>query len=615
VGLLVLGLTGVLALIALFGRPPAALGALVTAWTLLPGGVVLLGPLHALPNCARLVEAAALVGVIRYRTRERDRGSHPVPAALVLLLAFVGAAALTGVALHDPRLDASTTIGNWWLIGEQVVVLVLCLELARRTAALTSALLVAAAMATSGAIGIFERLSGSSYARALYGSSPSQLQEVAAQVLERRNGELRVRGSYEFALAYGWVLAAALPVVVVAAVMAARRWGSRAGWVVGAAVPLSAAGIYLSRSRSPLLAALLIGALLLFAFRPQNVLLRAVGVSGMAVGLLVLGPEIVRRVSPHAAQGSVDARFDRLPAALDLAAQHPYRGAGLGAVSELGPRTLDSSYLTLYVETGIVAVTLLVLALAAAVIGSGRVVRVPAAPGLEEDRLLALGAALTLGALLLGSFAFDTFNLPSSSRWTWLLAAIGLTAAVRVAGPPRPPRLSVLSVLVRLVLVAAAVGGGLWLRSLAPSHATGGLLLATLDPRIEYTTQHYQLAYMLRGSACELAQAADRADSDWRLDRCEVIEPVGWLRLVVTADDPAVVIEARQQLQDAVDTLPAFSQPALSLPARFDLDEPRTGIPNLLRTAPTLLGVVALVGVLFVPGPRRRRRAEPAVQP
>ena len=603
--LAVLALTVFLALLAMWGRPVVTLGALAAAWTLLPGGILLPGPLDALPNAVRLIEVAAVLGLVR--APRRDAPPRPLPAAVPLLLAFVGIAAVTGVAQVDPRIDVGVATSNWIALAEQVVVLVLVLALARRTTAMQAAVITAAAVGTSGVIAVLERLSGSSYARALFRASPSQLQSVAAQPLERRGG-VRVRGAFEFALAYGWVVTAALPVAVVAALLVRSRYGRNAALLVAATVPLGAAGVVLSRGRSPLLAMLVIGAVLLLVLRPESPVQRVLGLGGGILSLGLLGPEVVRRLAPSVDQGSIDARFDRLPDALDLVARNPLHGVGLGAISKLGPETLDSSFFTVYVDAGAVAITVLLLALAAALVGTARAIPRRFRED-DPDGLLVLGTSLSLLALLVGSIAFDAFTLPSSARWTWVLAAIGLAAAERRVGPARLPALRVGGVLLRLVGVLAAIAIGVLVRDAAPTHATAGMIIGTVDPRLELAYQPYDTAVSLADTACQLSREVS-VGQPWHVDRCEDAEPYGWVRVFVTADDPAHTREGLDRISTQLRDLPVFGSLGLAPPARYDLSDPVVGIPNAARTAPVYLGLIAGAAALLVPGRRRRRVTE-----
>ncbi|HUR51582.1 MAG TPA: O-antigen ligase family protein [Mycobacteriales bacterium] len=604
--LVVLVMTMAFGLLALWGRPPVVLGALALCWAVLPGAIVLPGPGSALPNCARLVEMAALVGVVRYRLRHRDRTRTATPAAVAVFMAFLFVTSLTGVATLDPRLTVGEATGNWYQLAEQAVVLVLVLQLARLTRPIHAAVITTAAIAVNGAIGVYEQVTGSSYARMLYKGSPGQLATLAAQHLERRKGDLRARGTFEFALAYGWVLAAALPIVVVTVLMVRKAYGDRAALLASVAIPLTAAGIYLSRSRSPLLAALGLGAVLVLVLRPENATIRILGMAGILTAVALIGPEVVTRLSPSVDQGSVDIRFDRLPGALELASRRPFTGTGLGGVGILGPETLDSSYLTVWVEAGAIALTLLVLALAAALIGTARALPRPGEDS-DLDGLLVLGCSMTLGALLVGSFAFDAFTLPSSSRWTWYLAAIGLAAAERRAGPARLPSWRLGGVLLRLALVGVAVLAGLGIRQAAPHHATGSLLLSTLDPRLEVTSQPTDVSTSFADTVCELGQEVDREDTSWRLTRCEEADPAGWVRLVVTAANEQTVKTGQEALVSAVEAMPLFGDRGLREPIRYDQGRPITGVPNLATTAPAVLGIAAFTGVVLVPGRRRRR--------
>jgi hypothetical protein len=142
------------------------------------------------------------------------------------------------------------------------------------------------------------------------------------------------------------------------------------------------------------------------------------------------------------------------------------------------------------------------------------------------------------------------------------------------------------------------------MRALAPSHATGSAVYATISPKDEVTADPPGLERTLVTTACQAARDGISAGQPWHLTTCEELDAPGWLRLQVTAPTREQAAAGLASLSDGFRTFPHL----------FGLREQRgigivQGIPTPARVAPLALGLVAGAGVLMVPGRRRDRLA------
>ena len=598
--LVVLLATAGLTLFAAWGRPAVTLGALLVALFALPGSLLLPGTPFAIVTVTRVIEAGAVLGLLR--ARRRDDVRWPAPMVVVVLLVYVGLTAVTGIGMIDDRLDPVKAAYVWVGQAEMLLVLTLVLGLARRLTAIQVILLVTAGAVLGAGIGLNEWFTHDSWARALYKSSPSQLGDVAAQALERREGHVRVRGAADFALAYGWLLAAAFPVVATAAFALRDRVGTTTRGVLLLCMPAVVTAVVLSRSRSPLLVLVVMATLLLLVLQPQAPGLRILALTGGLVGLAALGPDIVSRLAPSNDAGSVDVRFQRLPDVLALVAPRPYTGTGFTGVERLGPGVVDSSWVQLYVDAGVIAVVLLAIALAVGLLGIARAR--PAFGERDPDGMLVMGAGLGVITIAVGALAFDAFTAPTTARFAWLLIAVGLAAAERRRGPAALPRLAVGPVLARVALVGVAVAVGVLVRTSAPHHVSLTTVYATLDVRVEVRDQPPGLATTLATTTCQVARAAVQPGQSWRVANCDEIAPLGWVKMTLTGPDADSVERGADLVFATAQTIPGLG----SLERHDAVAGAVEGIPTPARVAPAALGTAALALVLVVPGRDRRRR-------
>src|SRR5204862_468580 len=81
---------------------------------------------------------------------------------------------------------------------------------------------------------------------------------------------------------------------------------------------------------------------------------------------------IVHNLSAGIAQGSIDVRIQRIAPITASVATHAFGGLGFGGVSNLGFQAVDSSYLLLYGDVGVIGLTMFALLYATAVVMVGR---------------------------------------------------------------------------------------------------------------------------------------------------------------------------------------------------------------------------------------------------
>ena len=597
-------LTVVLAALAALGRPSLTFGVLLGTVLLLPATILVPSSPSAILTVPRVVELGAIVGVVvAYRRRPLPR--RPAwPLVVFVLMAYLAVAAVTGIGLAD-RLTAPVPAAYAWVgLAEQVVLLVVGMLLVVRIDPARLLLIVAGLAGVACLVGSVEAATGSSWARLVFHGVPSQLSSVQAQLLEHRQGHLRVRGAADFALEYGWFVAALVPFAAAAAAAAARR-GRRL--VATAAVLLAVALVgvcYLTRTRSALAAVLCIAAVLGVALAPRTRSSLIIGLGILAVTGLAAGPTLASALSPSAGQGSIDVRLARLPQVLSLAADRPLRGIGLTGIQRLGIAGFDSSFVRAYVETGAVASVLLALALLTSLVTVGRGLLVRARLRLGgDDALLALASLTALVALLASASSFDTFGVLGSTRLFWLLCAVGVVAAERLRGPARLPSLRATATVPRLALVVAAIGAGFVVRAATPTHVADTAVFATLDVATEAVADPPGMGRTFVTTVCDAASEIAQPGQSWRVTRCGESGPPGWGTLRVEAGSRAQTQDALVQIARAVYQIPGLQHLRIGRSALG----PQTGRPAPAEVAPAVFGVLAAFAVLILPGSDDRR--------
>jgi hypothetical protein len=409
--------------------------------------------------------------------------------------------------------------------------------------------------------------------------------------LETRDGSTRIRGGEEFALAYGWVLAALTPAMLAVRV---RRLGPvvPALGLVGCLL-----GAYWSFSRSAPLGFAVAFAVVAVGLRSWRVTagLAAATVALVSAGLLL--PSLSHRFSSAADEGALLVRSARRPAVLEAVADRPLQGLGLTGVADLGIGETDQSFLLSYGETGVVGVVLLVGVVACGLGAAGRGVRGPVTDA-RAAATVALGGAAVLSA---AGAVFDAFAVRGSADLLWLLVAVGVAAAETSSArlPWRLPSAHQLAVRTGGVVMAVGVGAGvavLW-----PAHTAVTAQFATLTTTREAGGYDpVDTGRSLVKTVCGVATAIDRRSPGVSVD-CHGVEPaagVGELRVAARSADEAVrTVAAIVSTTREKTRVTALRLSALGPPVR--------GRPSAVWTAPVSAGLGALLLAVLVPFQRR----------
>lgn len=568
---------------------------LVPATLVVPNGVT------PIPTVVRLVTVAVGLGLLvrAGSAEERRELFRPTPVHLAAGLYLLGILA-TGVVLAVPAVRPADALQSWLGQVEPFVVFVVALAAARAVRgprALVQALALVAGATVL--VGLLEHLSGGSWGHLLFGGKGSRGSGPAGLPLETRDGSTRIRGGEEFALAYGWVLAALVPAVL--AVRARRLTPVLA--VVGLAGCLL--GAYWSFSRSAPLGfavAFLVVAVGLRSWRVTAGLVVA-SVALLSVGMAL--PSVSHRFSSAADEGALLVRSARRPVVLSAVADRPVRGLGLTGVADLGIGETDQSFLLSYGETGVVGVVLLVGVVAAGLVATGRGLRGPATEA-RTAATVALGGA---AVLTVSGAAFDAFAVRGTADLLWLLVGVGVAAAETARGPWTLPRVTRHGVAVRVAGVAAAVAAGGAVAVLWPSTTAVTVGFSTLTTARESGDYDpVDTGRTLVATTCSVAAEVQRRTPDTTVD-CRGVEPgagVGELRVAAATTDlvgrtvDAIATTVRERTR----------VPALRLSQAGPVVRSR---PAAARTAPVSAGLAALLLALLVPGqrgePRPRRRS------
>jgi len=320
----VVALVAALAAMAVIGKPPAKLAALLVALLLIPSTLLFPGAPSGVITASRVVEVAAAVGIGR-SLRRGDRQSAPAPPVLFVLLVYLGVTAVTGVALADSRTDTVPAAYLWLDQAEQPLLLVFGLFLGRRLRATTVLRAVAGVTAAAAGIGVVEAITGGSWARLLFRAEPGQLSTSFAGPLELRAGATRVRGAAEFALAYGWVMTALAALLIVAVATMHLHKRRTATTVTTLVLAAAIATVYLTRTRTALAGLIVVAVVEIVRLQARRPFLVAVTAVAAGAALLVIGPSLLNHLSPAVDRGSIDVRVERLPDVLGHHASRPTR--------------------------------------------------------------------------------------------------------------------------------------------------------------------------------------------------------------------------------------------------------------------------------------------------
>ena len=583
------------AVVALRGPLKAAFAVVVAAFLLTPGTLSVPGVSHEATISRLVLYAFALGLALRWTRGELAPGAFRFSRVHVALLVFVAVALVNGVALAEAPLPLNASLSQWLRIVDQLVLLVSATAAIRSLDRRWVVTLLAALMTVVAAIAILEHVTGGSWGHWLFSRLPAQHDRPGSFPLDARGNELRARGAAQFALEFGWVGAILTPLVVAATATARRRVALLAPVAVVIAVVFS-------WSRSSLLG-LVLGAGLVLLLCGGHRRLSAVILAGLAVAILVatLAPGLRQPFEAAKQSDAIAVRERRLPAVLDIAAERPVTGLGLGGLAFRGFETTDVSYVLVYAQLGVIGLAAFVVAVAAA-IGTalaGLRARDPAARAVAA----AVGAGLLLVPIAAG--AYDLSSVTQSTAVLWMLAAV---AVVFAEAAPHAERRAVAWRPGRLALPVAGALAGLAVAALAPTHAAITYRFTTLpDSRLARSASDSQWAgRVLIASACAVVDGMHlpaRAVVECRERTFTVgLPPPGMAELRVQTGS---VAEAR-----AIGAV-IVAGVRHALPAtEFEQVGPvRTGRATAARTAPAWLPWTAfLLAVLVPPLPRRPRR-------
>lgn len=589
------------AVLAASPRVQVALASVIGVTLLVPDTLLVPAAPSSYLTVHRVVLVAFVVGlgVRAWRDGAIPRLVRPT-AVHVAFVAFLAVALAAGVAHAPAQVRAALSVDAWILLVEQLVFLVAVAATIRRWGDLGgAATLVAALAVVLAGVGVVEHVVGSSWARWWFRAVPEQLGLPGTFPLEQRGGSVRVRAAAPYALAYGWQLAMLLPVVV--AVGLQRR---RAFLVL--AVPVVAASAW-TYSRSAY-AGIAIGLVVLTAVLGRSLAGRrrtsvAVVLGGAAV-IIVISAVAYLSVDAVETAGSDRTRVERLPRVLAAAAEEPWAGVGLGGLEAGGIRSVDSSFVLLYAETGVLGVTALGALLAVAVMGVALGARSNPSPAITGA---ALGGLL---AGLAGAAAFDLFSNPGTSRTLWLVVALGMVAAddrsrSRRAAAHAPPSLAALGRHAAVPAAVALVGlaGGFVARAAAPEPAVSRFRFQTINVGLQAVSIEKQdfFGRVLVNTACEVFEVDARRTAGATADCFQVASPgIGEARVAV--DDHGDLEEVVLGLAAGVrERVPGFRG--------HPLVEDASARPTWATTAPFWAAVAGLVlGVMVQSVARRARR-------
>jgi hypothetical protein len=423
--------------------------------------------------------------------------------------------------------------------------------------------------------GLLEHVTGKSLADQLVGNGR----------LETRAGSYRVRVGSDFALAYGWTMAALLPAVIA---LLRRRTALTALGVTGCVL-----AAYWSFSRSVPLGFAVALAVLVLALRDRRTVSLVVACA-VALGCAALVPTVRDRFTAAVDQGALDVRFQRAPVVLDAASERPVTGLGIGGVAGLQVGETDETFLHTYAETGVLGLTALVVLFGTGLVMAGRGLRGPPTTAHTASAACVAGAAV----LVVAGTAFDAFAVHGTAALLGLMVGAGAACSARLSGPA--PWVRDLPVL-RAALVAAAVIGGVVLAQAWPTHSALTARFATLGPT-EQSASYDPVDEGRKRVATVCEVAATAGVPGVTIDCADTFEATGegTMRLQSRkAEDLgpalyAVLFRVRQRtaVQD-IKVIPV-------LPVR-------TGPPTLIGTAPWSGGLGALLIVLLVPSEPLRR--------
>lgn len=600
---------------ALWAPLEVGFGAVVVAWLLVPGQLVVPHAPHVV-----LIDRVVLYGFLARLLWRIDRPGEvrgraftltPLHAAFGLLLAT---AFVDGAVLIPTGASLAAGLHAWLAFVDLAVLFVVTLAMARTVGLWRTARLVVAVLVVAAGVGLVERATGHGWSHFFFEGLPFKDLADGSAPLATRNGHVRSQGAAQFALEYGWVLALLTPLLAVAV----RRWATRrrlAGGVGALAVVAVGLAIAFSSSRSALVAVAAGLGLLVVLAADRRLVVAALGLGGLLAVAVAVHPGLV--TGPFTSGNLTDplsVRTERLPVLFSLVAHRPFDGIGFfGATSAYGG--LDDAYALLYANIGVVGLLAWCAVIGTAAVGALRALRAPRG---SEARLIGTACAVGLVGVAVACAVYDA---ASTTQTPWALAVLGGlgTAAGEVAGHrPAAARRWMWRALVPLV----GIGVGALVLSSAPVSFAETFTVYTGAPYVDAYAGNpvsQVTGATLANTLCGLVTGSAVAAAGTQV-QCTPLSDVvvyaypGAVEVTIRGPSPAAVrSEARRAFTPAFDAM--YLAGGISTPLQ-------SGQPAWAVTAPLWAGAVGLGLALAVPavampawlgaGPARRRRRRTA---
>jgi hypothetical protein len=579
-----------------------ALVVVVASVLFIPSLLALPGVGSSIVTVQRLAMAALLVNLVsRVRHGELPARIFEVTPIHAAFLLFLGVSFVLGVGLAQPLISVTDASHVWANFLDEFVFFITSLAAIRAIGDIGYIIrAVGGLLIASACIALGEHITGQSWARMFFRGS-GQLGSTASSGLQERGSGVRVRVASGFSLAYAWLAVSLVPLFLVAAVRRLRRW-----WLAVPGLAIIGLAVYWTGSRSA--AAPLLVTLVALAVIARERRLTSIGLGAGALMVLayVASTTIATTFSAAADQGSVDVRFQRIPSIASFVADHALTGLGFTGVADLGFSAVDSAYLLVYGDIGIIGLTMLVLLYVTilAVVGRGLF-----ATNLDQ-RLVAAASLFGVVTLIGAGFAFDAITQLDDQRILYFLAALGVVVAEQSVGAPRWFCIPTFS---RVAAVAIAIGGGILVNIAAPTHVAQTYTFTTLSPFTQAVNNPDNTGRALIKTVCNTVAVGQFAKGSSRLtcrdpnagqERALAVAGPGQGELRVEAPDIATARTVITDFVKVIRSVPRMKSFRL-LPTTQGTS---VGKPTLARTAPVWLPMLVGFAVLMVPGERRQRR-------